>query len=587
MRWRADITSAGAGIIGLLILVPLFIIKHFNPIYLVAVGTGLAGIVSYLAIFRKPREAQTRHVGTYYWIGAAILCFVLAWLAFLTRSSQYVKPIEYYLFMAVAVSFVVLAVVEQRVSVSVGLGLAIAIGLSHIWTENLMFPGLLGLDPWSHKYTTEALNHLPRILDMGGSYSLMHVTLRGIMDVTGMSYKIAALVFWGSIQTVAIIGLVFLIGRNLFSKEVGLIAALMVSSANWIIFFGEWVIPNGMGAAMSLLVGYLFIKAHNLKKPWVASLSLLVLPVAFLTHPIVSMWVAGTIACMSLMYLREKKAFAVVTGIGAMVGLGVWFLLSSVGRATVAFSGGTYAVGNAPTLEFSYLSVVSWEILVNAAGMFAYFGVAIIGLLIMTRHRLAQVWVLLVVVVLAIGIVPPLFGKSFIEHRWWYLADVLICVPLGLAIVSIFKLRSGMAVIPCVGAMVFFSTIGLPSNTTNRALSQHQIVRYALTQGELDALPIARSYNPKLLGSDPLFMGTLITELQNHTAVAIDAYILSGNFTDCPCDVIILRDALYKEPFGYGSGAIYSLETNPVDYAVIQGYTEVWRNNESHVLVRK
>lgn len=589
-RWlEVDVLCAIAGIVALVSIAPFFIWRHFNPIYLVAEGVGIAGILSYLAWFRKPHESKIRDAGKYEWIYAAAVCYILALVVFVTRSQQYVKPIGYYIFIALLVSFTILAVLKQKASAFVVLGLAIAIGLTHIWTENMMFPSILGLDPWTHQYVTQNLTSTPSILDMGGGVTLMHVLLKGVM-LTGMSYKIASLIFWGSVQTVGIIVLIYLIGRELVSKEVGLIGALMVSCANWVIFFGEWVIPNGMGVAMSLLVAYLFVKAHKTNKPWLASLSLVVLGVAFLTHLIASAWVAGTIICMSIAYFKEQKTYSLSTSMVGTLGFGLWYFVSGVGRASTSFDGGTLPIGvaSAATLSFNYIKGFSWEMLVNASGMFLYFGLGIVGLLIMSKlGKFHRAWMLLIVGVLVIGIVPPLFGRSFIEHRWWYFADALICIPLAIAIASIYPMRRGMSVVPCAGALVFLSAIGLPSNTTNRTLSPHEVVRYALTSEELDSIPIAKSYKPKLLGTDPLLIGTVIPALQNHTAVSIENYILADNFTDCPSDVIVLRDALYKEPFGYGSGAIYSLKENPVIQAEAQGYTEVWSNSASHVLVKK
>lgn len=588
---RLDLYGAGAGLIALGSLILVLIAKHYNPIYIVAFGFGILAIALYL-IFRNRLRLLSKAegvlpLGNHQYLYMALGCYGAALVVFVGRADQYVKPTAYYIFIAASVAFAVLAVLKERTPAWWVVGLAVAIGLTHIWTENMMFPSVLGLDPWAHEYVTENLTSIPPIPDMGGGISLMHVLLKGIM-LTGLSYKMASLIFWGSLQTVGIIVLIFLIGRQLISKEVGLIGALLVSSANWVIFFGEWIIPNGMGATLSLLVAYLFIKAHKSNKPWLASLSLIVLGVAFLTHLIASAWVFGTIICMSLAYFKEQRAYTLSTSAVGTLGLGVWYFASGVGRASRFFDTGTYPIGNAPTLGFNYIQGFSWEMLLNSSGMFLYFGLGVIGLLIMAKlGRFQRVWGLLIAGVFIMGIVPPLFGRSFIEHRWWYFADALICVPLAVAIASIYPMRRGLVVIPCVGVVVFLSMVGLPSNTTNRSLSRHQIVRYALTQGELDSIPIAKSFSPKLLGTDPLLIGPLVAEEQNHTAVSIETNILTDNFTGSPCDVIILRDALYKEPFGYGSGAIYSLKTTPVIRAEVQGYIEVWHNTEAHVLVKK
>lgn len=581
MRTRLDLYLAILGIVALVAVAPIFIVKHFNLIYVVAEGFGLAGIVGYLLIRNKPSVKQS--VGDWGFPAiAAVMCYVFAVVAFVARPEQYVKPITYYIFIALSIAFACFSVLKYKKATWVVLGLAIAIGLTHIWTENMMFPSLLGLDVWEHKYITENVFSVPSILDFGGGYSLMHVFLRGTMDVTGLSYKISSLLFWGSLQTAGTIVLVYLIGREWFSKEVGLIGALMVSCANWVIFFGEWVIPNGMGVTFSLLVAYLFIKAYKSNKLWIASLSVIVIPVALLTHLIASIWVVGTILCMSLLFVKNKKMYALSLAAVAVLGFGLWYWFSGVGIASRSFRGGTDAVGSAPTLEFSYLKGLSWEMVLNTAGMFSYFGVGIIGLLMMVNHGLGRIWAVLTVGVLLIGIIPPLFGKSLIEHRWWYFADVLITIPLALSLSSILNMKNGAIAVPCVGAVVFLSTIGLPSNTTNRSLSHNQVVRYALTQGELDALPVAQSYRPQLLGSDPLFLLA-----SQRPFVSVSDNILTDNFTGCKADVLVLRDSLCKEPFGYGSGAIYNLKNDPIPFAESQGYTDVWHNEAAHVLVRQ
>ena len=604
---RVDLWVSAASIAVLLTFIPILLLKHFNPIYLVAVGVGLIAVSLYL-LWRKSLNANNEHsqvrTQSFWFNGLPYALYAIGVLSFIFRSNQYQKPLGYYAFIAVAVAIALWGVARRRVSTPLMILLAVAIGLTHIWTENMMFPSILGLDPWVHFNTTTRIlgeageKGVPpvTIQQLGGGYSLMHVYLRWIIGVTGLSYKAASLIFWASFQVVGIIVLSYLIGRELFSKEVGIVAALMIANANWVVFFGEWIIPNAMGATMSLVVLYLVIKSWKTQKVWIAAISLLMIPIAFLTHFIAAIWVAGTAACISILNLWRKWIYIPV-GLVGIAALLIWYNYAAVGGAVANIAenlapstGLTFPVGSAPSLLTTlpnYLYGLSWELTLDSMGMFLFFGIAIMGLLLMAKRGAAnRVVGLLGIVVLLVGIVPPLLGISLIEHRWWYFAEVLMAVPIGVAAISLFRLKKGMLAVPCLGLVVFLSLVGLPSNTTNRDLSPHLIVRYSLTSAELEAFDIAESYHPKQLGSDPLFV-MMIEFGEAKPFVFIDENILAADFTTCPADVIVLRDALYREPFGYGAGAVYQLTENPVGAAVRGGYIEVWDNAEAHVLVRK
>lgn len=143
--------------------------------------------------------------------------------------------------------------------------------------------------------------------------------------------------------------------------------------------------------------------------------------------------------------------------------------------------------------------------------------------------------------------------------------------------------------------IVSFNIIGLPSNITNRALSPNLIVRYGLTEGEIEAMEhitIDQVFeNGGTLGSDSYYVAYIQSDVdwywpQRTKVRSIDNYILANNFKDCPYDIVLLRHALYKEPFAYGNGSIYKLKCNPIETAKQQGYTEIWENGEISCLTR-
>ena len=687
---RLDIMAAICGLAILVGLIPVLIVGEFHPIYIVACIVGIVCVAPYFLIRnRMPVEHKNRSM--LMWrlcIAGALLFSLLALLFYFTRADEYVKPLLYYICLAIGAAFLFGCALTSYNKKQAGIVLALVcmVGLMHLWTDSMMFPSLIGIDAWTHQRVTTqelamGLGLQPNIYGVtplgittiGGGYSLMHLYLNKVMVIFSLNYKMAALIFWSSLQVVAGVVFIYLIGKELFDRKTGIVAALMLSMANWVIFFNEWAIPNSIGVTLSLAVAYLGIRWFKKFKWWLVVPIMAIAAISFLTHVIVSIWVVGTVACMlvvpqifvarnSILQKVIHIAKASILPLVLCLSLVAWLQLTTlynslywtVGEGTFTPASMTYALGKAPDITTENKSgtvaigksgtsateskpgvtiggepkppttkdesdVVAGgqpesivyrasnqlqggllgELVVNSMGMFLFMGLALTGGLMMLKGKvvpLRATWFILYCTVLTIGFLPPLLGKSLLEHRWWYLAEAFMAVPLAVVLIRLCNLSRrnyGVVIVAAiVGIVVFMSTIGLPSNITNRDLSKNQIMRYALTANEMEGLKVAGTYKPKILGTDPFYLAYVGTDGNwfypiHQKAISIGDSILNGNFNDCPCDVIILRDALYKEPFAYGSGTIYKLEFNPVEVAKKQGYTEVWNNGEIHCLIKR
>ncbi len=653
LRNHLDVVASVAGAATMAVLAVALTVQHFPTIYFVAVTVGFGCIVLYLVLRERivpqePRAACQSDSYSLLCFALGIACVALALAFFLTRGSEHVKPTTYYASVSAgaALLFASAVLTDSRNQLYGVVAAACAIGLLHIWTESSMFPSVVGIDAWTHlRVTTQELamaaGTAPNIYNLptldttllGSYYSLMHVLFNGAMALFPIDYKTTALIFGSSLQVVANAVLVYLIGSELLGRRVGAIASLMIGSAGWVVVYSEWVIPNSIGLTFSLAVVYALLKWRKTLRWWYWTSVLIVLAISLLWHVIVLVWVLGTIACMGaapwLLTLRSaatRKAahsggvLIVLLSICAMLALWAQFSplanslsLSTGNGAYTPSSGLTYAIGVAPDLIVSYPAEAAitgaaaahnqlhssslGELATDSSGMFLYLGLAITGCLAMLRHkaRLASIsLVALYLAVLAVGFIPPLLGRSLLEHRWWYLAEGIAAVPLGACLVGVcgnLKPYRIAAVAVAVGAMTFLSTIGLPSNMTNRTLSPTLIVRYALTSGEMEGLRVAESCQPKVLGSDSFYLAYALSDSRwLYSAPArttpLDKQIITGDFKGSKADVILLRHALYKEPFAFGSGAIYLLRYNPVEAAKAQGYREVYDNGEISCLVR-
>lgn len=587
---KLDVIFARLGIFVILVIIPYLIISRCHYAYYIALFIGFICIGCYL-IFKKKLFVLINESKVDYWI----------------------------------------------------LGIAFIMGLSQVWIVNLMFPNsLIGLDTWTHmRITTQELdialsgnsnsygiNQLTPAT-IGGYFTVMHLYLKSMMDIFGLNYKWTSLIFVGSVQLVGIIVFVYLIGKELISRQVGSIASLLVANASWVIYFTEWVIPNGIGALFSLITAYLFIKAYKTNRYDLVWYSLILVVISLLLHIMVALWVVGTMICICLitenldmLNKRKYKGHKVSNLIPliSLILLLAWYQFTTIGNAITVTSNDMESMTSfgqeiqyqQSIVEQQQIAVQSAivpivpiikdvlnngnliEILIDGMGFFLYFGIAVIGCLMMLKStNLNKSWSILCLGTLFIGFFPALFEFQVLKERWWYLGQVFMAIPLAVMIKSINK-----KVIMCgvIVAIVFLSIIGLPSNITNRAFSQNLIVRYAFTSAELstrDNLTIEQVYqNGGILGADSYYIAYIQSDIdwywpQRTKVRGIDEYILSGNFKDCPYGIILIREALYNEPFAFGNGSIYKIEYNVLESAKQQGYKELWQKGGVHCLIRK
>jgi len=610
-----DIVAAVAGLVVMATSSVILVCKEFHPVYLVAVGVGLGSIGLYLILRRREtREGDLGNDRTVSWIfiaGSLLLC-LSAWLAFVLRSEQYIKPTAYYVLMACATSLAFYGVLksEGKIQPWIVVGIACIIGLSHIWTEHLLFPGsLIGLDPWIHQAITAGQ---PSFLSIGSGYSLMHIYLKSVMGLLDISYKWASLIFVGSFQTAGIVLFTFLIGRILWNTKVGCVAGLMAASANWVVFFGGWIIPNATGATYGLVVAYLVLKMSKGSTKWLLVPIALIVLTAYATHLIAAVWVLGTFACLWVLptlfnktlsvKAKTKKTgeLSVIPLLGVLVVAMLFYftpaddaLRYTTENGPVPIHGTIYVVEQTSETVFEYKggSTLS-EMVVDSVGMFLYFGLAVLGCLIMLRRTTAPIqktFVVLGLATLSIGFFPLLFDFPVLEHRWWYFAEVLLAIPLGVAIVSLASTgyRWAVSVTMLVVVITFLSAIGLVSNMTNRTLSPNLIARYAFTEDEMGSLAIVQEYNHRIIGTDPVFYPPATMGVDNAKVISLTDEILSGDFSAQRANILLLRDALHEEPFAFGNGAIYRLNCDLVELAKQQGYREIWKNDEVHILMKE
>jgi len=399
------------------------------------------------------------------------------------------------------------------------------------------------------------------------------------------------------------------------------LAALLIGVANWHIFFGYWTVPTTLGATFVLIIVYLLLKLHKEKTTLAIPVCGLLMAALLFTHTIAALWLAALLftlwLCLIAYNTLFKQKLATLTPIiVALVftsAMFIWWTFGSGYMNTLAmlvehgfnpdiglsYMPGVTAPGvTAPGVTAPGVTAPFWEtlsgapsseFLFNSLGMFLFFTISFVGCLYMFSRQFGNPYTFFMatagILILGIGYFPMLRGMSVIEHRWWYMVEMLLSVPLAVAfclVSGIFKkIRFKAAVMAAsVFLLTFLMIMGLPSNMDNRTFSPNQLVRYAFTESELQALQTVSANSAKTIGVDGYYTAAGQTpellKWSQDKLQDISGCLLARDFSQCHCNIILIRDEVVIHPFATGGGVIYRLNYDPRQFLTEQGFSKIY-----------
>lgn len=464
-------------------------------------------------------------------------------------------------------------IISNRRYVSIIFIQIILLGISIAWSQLLIFPSLVGVDPWYHSVFTNS------IIDEGyipwGSYSklpLFHLIIASTSLLVDLPYKFATMLSVSIGQIICNAMFIFLIANYLIKNHrIGLLASLLAIIANHHIFMSYWSIPNGFGVIFIPMILYLLLSRMRTNHQgneavFRTIITLLLMAVIVLTHTVAAMsmaiilfiaWIA--MKCHGGLWTRAGNNVALSIPLGFTVAMFAWWTYASghvqdLGNLVEwGFSADYF--GSSPAEAVSYsLSVPLSEQLFNNLGMFLFFALSFIGIFYMISRRgdsmtFTMSWVM--ITPLVIGFFSLITGHSVLEHRWWYLAQILLSAPLSIAIClagtwkskrSVFApaLISGFVIL-----LSFLLIVSPPANGDNATFSS-ETTRSALTASELQAQTIL-SYHDGIIISDKYYATRL--SFFDHDTDTFCEEILNKNLLSLEGDLILIRGAVIDGPF--------------------------------------
>jgi len=523
------------------------------------------------------------------------------------RTNLYERPLIYFVILSIMVGIVALEILFVHSNNGKQAALIIfqifIINLSLIWSQYLIFPNVIGIDPWGHQMITL------KILDsgfipQGYSYSnlaLTHLETASTSLITGLDYKLAVTFSVTLSQIICCILFIFLLGKFLFNTKVALLASLLLVIGNYYIYMGLIAIPNAFAAIFIPIIIYLLFSIT--KKNFLIGTALVIffMITLILTHTISAMCMAIILAAILLTSYGYNKIYKGHMEKSVTFNLVAFF-------SVAMFSWWIYATGHIKTLTdiikvgFSEDIIINvpkeiigyvattpfFEQLYNQLGTFLFFSISILGCFYMISKKYGNSSTLNFAIVglipLTIGFFSLIFGLFTIPERWWYFSQILLVIPVSLGFILLYNKIKNKYTKPLflLFLTIFFSFIiitGSMANVDNHMFSPNTGVRLALTESEITGAVFfsEKSVKPLLLDHDYSIILTNYYSLNDKRVKSLDSSLLTGEFSPGG-GTIVIREEIVNRPFRL-FGQPFKLNYDPKQVLENQGFSKIYDSN--------
>lgn len=605
-----DKTVASAGLVLSLIMTVWVAIALRRPTYIAMGILAFLAFAAYLIIRRSLSSSTLSYLasteGSYRLrLLLNVIFFSLfayAALSFWLRPDTYVRPLGFFVsiaFMAAVEAVEILFLPSQGRSGVFVLSKIVMIGLSLEFSQVIIYPTVVGIDPWAHQMFTLKILNLGSIPE-GWGYSwlpFMHLFTGSTSLMTGLDYKTATMFSISLSQVLCGTLATFLLGNFLFSKKVGLLGALLLGVANWQVSMGSWTIPNTLAAVFIPVITYLLFKVKG-EKPRVGFfLAAVLFGTVILTHALTTALIAMLLFAFwagfriyNSMNHGWKTSIMISVPLLFSVGMFSWWTFVSGNIVTLAglieagfrsdfFLSGRAQVMPKEVIQYTY-TVPLPEQLFNNIGMFLFFALSLVGCLYMVHKKFGNshrfVTALSGVMVLFLSAFALVTGLGIIVERWWYFSQILLALPLAVTL-SLFcgilknNVWKALLLAILVFSLSFLMIMSPTANMDNPTFSPNTQVRYALTESELQAVKSTSNIWNGTIGVDGYY-----SELRtlSYPVKEINREIAYVNYSDCQDLFILVREEIVTHPFLLSY--VYKLDYDPRDLLMNQTFSKVY-----------
>ncbi len=460
------------------------------------------------------------------------------------RPNIYERPLSCFIIIAIMSGIVACDIIfSEYLNPFFVLSKIIIIALSISWSQQTLFPDLLGIDPWWHRMFTTNILYLG-FIPKGYSYSylpIFHIFIASTMLFTNLQYKLASIFSVGLSQVILDCAFIYLIGEYLsykaiINRKISLLAPLFLASTSYHIYMNNWLIPNTLGGVIIVIVIF-FIYKLNLKAEYYLSILLLIFSGLLIwTHTISALALSIILATMyisSIFYnfLYNDSNDKTVINLSFVI----LFLISMMGWWTYAtghivmlaellkwgFSVDYFnnATNTPKEIIAAYVNRVPLkEELFTNMGILLYFSLSILGFfyILLKRNETLSTFATIAMIPLIITYISQYLQLATIEVRWWYVAEILLSIPVAITSIVIFERykSNGKAFLAFfIFAFIIIITLIMilnpDANIDNNYFTPNTGMRYALSESEISSIEMVSKLWHMGIFSDEFITGDL------------------------------------------------------------------------------
>ena len=184
-------------------------------------------------------------------------------------------------------------------------------------------------------------------------------------------------------------------------------------------------------------------------------------------------------------------------------------------------------------------------------------------------------------ILLALGFFPLITGLSFIEHRWWYFAQVLLCIPLAVSLFLLGRLpgartKAGTFVFAAgVGLLVFAMILSPAANNDTHIFSENSAVRTGFTASEMRAFDTVDTIRVGPVRADRYTQVVDYVSPDPGFILPGDDMLIEGVYRSYGVDAVLVRGYIRDHPIFCYDG-MFRLAHDPEQTLAGEGYDRVY-----------
>lgn len=561
-------------------------------IYFLTIGLVIISCIIWLRMQGKIVLNKNNYLNKAHGFSVLVIsCVILSALSILViyyRSDLYQRPLIYFVIHSIIVGALSLQIFHRLSKKYTYLILIeiILLGYSLEFVQQMLFPGVLGIDPWWHQMFVNKIINNGNIPD-NYDYSKMpsfHLLIANASIIVNMDYKLTTTLTIGLVHILCNTLIMFCFGKHLIDERVGLLSSLLLINCNYFVNMGVWASPTTLAAVFFIKILYVLLRLRGTLR-FSSSIYVICLMVALIiTHTIISvaMMISLLLAYVLLSLNRNRVVMPPISILNVVifiVGMLGWWMYASGHIAHLGFlikwGFSERQVATLPKEIAEYISTVPiYEQLIGNLGIFLYFAISLVGLFFMISRGYDKSYSLVYACISALPLIivyfAPIVGRYVIVNRWSFIAQMLLSVPVAASIFLFYhymknNIIRNIALTGLTLIISFFMIISTQANVDNHIFFKNTGVRYAVKKSEITGAyffvnrsngKISSDFDFSTNNSSSIFVNYF--GMDRDKISSLDKSLQTGHFV--PDDSIkVIRNEIINRPFRLGGG-IYRIQ---------------------------